>query len=319
MDGVAQAPGNVVGGTGAPLTPDGIAQAVYEGIRLCATTLRPDYYGSCAACSEAAARRGGREASVLASIIENADIGRAHAVPICQDTGSVWVCLEVGDEAIVPGNILSKVNDAVARAYADGKLRMSIVKDALFDRTNTGNNAPAFCDIGIVPGRGVKLHVLLKGGGSDNASRLVMLSPSAGEEGIIDEILRCVREKAANACPPLVIGVGVGATFDKVASLAKHALLRPVGSPASTPEAEAFEEEVLDRVNELGIGAGALGGTATALAVHLETAPCHIAALPLAINMGCCAMRSCTFVLIDEEGRTLESPVLLNPIEGKRP
>ena len=288
-----------------------VAQGVYEGIRLCATTLRSDYYDACSRCLTQHGSDSSREASVLSSLIENADIGRADAVPICQDTGSVWVCLEVGEEELIPGNVFSQVNDAVARAYTEGKLRMSILVDALFDRANTGNNTPAFCDIDIVPGRGMRLHVLLKGGGSDNASRLVMLPPSAGEEGIIEEVLSCVREKAANACPPLVIGIGVGATFDKVASLAKHALLRPVGSPAASSQAATFEKKVLDAVNALGIGAGALGGETTAVAVHLNTAPCHIAALPLAINMGCCAMRSCTFQLIDGNGRVLDHPLLL--------
>ena len=149
-----------------------------------------------------------------------------------------------------------------------------------------------------MPGTSATLHVLLKGGGSDNASRVVMLPPGAGANGVRKVVLDCVREKAANACPPLVIGLGVGATFDKVAGLAKHALLREVGGPAASAEAAAFEEELLAEVNALGIGPAALGGTPTALAVHLETAPCHIAALPVAVNMGCCAMRSASVKLV---------------------
>ena len=156
-------------------------------------------------------------------------------VPICQDTGTCWVRLEVGEELLIPGNILSGVNDAVARAYTDGRLRMSVVADALLDRTNTGDNTPAFAEIALRPGHGATLHVLLKGGGSDNASRVVMLAPGAGWEGVKKVVLDCVREKAANACPPLIVGVGVGATFDKVAGLAKHALLREVGTPAARP------------------------------------------------------------------------------------
>lgn len=296
------------------IDPDTVSRAVYEGIRHCAVTLRADFLRACEAAAAAAQAdpRRAREASVLASIVDNARIGACEGAPICQDTGSVWVCLEAGEQTLVPGDAFAGVNAAVARAYEEGALRMSILRDALLDRVNTGDNAPAFCDVDLVAGKGARLHVLLKGGGSDNASRVVMLPPSAGEEGVIAEVVRCVREKAANACPPLVIGVGVGATFDKVASLAKHALLRPVGTRAASREAARFEERLLQAVNATGIGAGALGGDACALAVHLRTAPCHIAALPLAINMGCCAMRSCTFELIDEEGHALESPRLLS-------
>lgn len=274
-----------------------VGQAVYDAIRSCATALRPDYR---AALEKAQAElpADARAAGVIDRILEHARIGETDGVPICQDTGSVWVCLEVGEDVAVPGNIFSQVNDAVARAYTDGRLRMSLVRDALFDRANTGNNTPAFCELKLAPGAGATLQVLLKGGGSDNASRVVMLAPGAGAEGVRRAVLDCVREKAANACPPLVIGLGVGATFDKVAGLAKHALLREVGSPAQSEAAAAFEAELLSEVNALGIGPGALGGAPTALAVHLETAPCHIAALPVAINMGCCAMRSASISLV---------------------
>ncbi len=206
----------------------------------------------------------------------------------------------MGEELCIPGNVFSRVDDAVARAYADGKLRMSVLADAAFNRVNTKTNTPAFCEIKLVEGAGATLHVLLKGGGSDNASRVVMLAPGAGLAGVRDVVLECVREKAANACPPLLVGVGIGATFDKVAGLAKHALLRPVGSPAASEEHAALEAELLDAVNALGIGPAALGGTPTALGVHVETAPCHIAALPVAVNMGCCAMRSTSIDLLEK-------------------
>ena len=279
------------------LDAEAVGEAVYDAIRQCAITLRPDFRKAVEAAREAAAPES-REAGVLDRILENARIGATDGVPICQDTGSVWVCLEVGESLAVPGNIFSRVNDAVARAYTDGRLRMSLVRNALFDRANTGDNTPAFCELKLVPGAGAVLHVLLKGGGSDNASRVVMLPPGAGAAGVRSVVLDCVREKAANACPPLVIGLGVGATFDKVAGLAKHALLREVGSSAASAEAAAFEEELLAEVNALGIGPAALGGAPTALAVHLETAPCHIAALPVAVNMGCCAMRSASVQLV---------------------
>lgn len=279
------------------LDAETVGEAVYDAIRQCAVTLRPDFRKAVEAAREEAAPES-REAGVLDRILENARIGATDGVPICQDTGSVWVCLEVGESLAVPGNIFSRVNDAVARAYTDGRLRMSLVRDALFDRANTGDNTPAFCELKLVPGDSATLHVLLKGGGSDNASRVVMLPPGAGANGVRKVVLDCVREKAANACPPLVIGLGVGATFDKVAGLAKHALLREVGSSAASAEAAAFEEELLAEVNALGIGPAALGGAPTALAVHLETAPCHIAALPVAVNMGCCAMRSASVKLV---------------------
>ncbi len=279
------------------LDAETVGEAVYDAIRQCAVTLRPDFRKAVEAAREEAAPES-REAGVLDRILENARIGATDGVPICQDTGSVWVCLEVGESLAVPGNIFSRVNDAVARAYTDGRLRMSLVRDALFDRANTGDNTPAFCELKLVPGDSATLHVLLKGGGSDNASRVVMLPPGAGADSVRRVVLDCVREKAANACPPLVIGLGVGATFDKVAGLAKHALLREVGGPAASAEAAAFEEELLAEVNALGIGPAALGGAPTALAVHLETAPCHIAALPVAVNMGCCAMRSASVQLV---------------------
>ena len=279
------------------LDAETVGEAVYDAIRQCAVTLRPDFRKAVEAAREEAAPES-REAGVLDRILENARIGATDGVPICQDTGSVWVCLEVGESLAVPGNIFSRVNDAVARAYTDGRLRMSLVRDALFDRANTGDNTPAFCELKLVPGDSATLHVLLKGGGSDNASRVVMLPPGAGADSVRRVVLDCVREKAANACPPLVIGLGVGATFDKVAGLAKHALLREVGSSAASAEAAAFEEELLAEVNALGIGPAALGGAPTALAVHLETAPGHIAALPVAVNMGCCAMRSASVQLV---------------------
>ena len=279
------------------LTADAVADAVYRAVRRCATHLRPDVLAAMQAAREDETQP--RAQSVLDCQLENARIGQEDGVPICQDTGTCWVRLEVGEELLIPGNILSGVNEAVARAYTDGRLRMSVVADALLDRTNTGDNTPAFAEIALRPGHGATLHVLLKGGGSDNASRVVMLAPGAGWEGVKKVVLDCVREKAANACPPLIVGVGVGATFDKVAGLAKHALLREVGAPAASPQAAEREGELLSAINATGIGPAALGGGATALAVHLETAPCHIAALPVAVNMGCSAMRSASIELID--------------------
>ena len=238
-----------------------------------------------------------RAAEALRLLVENARIAHEDRVAICQDTGSVWVCLEAGPDVAVAGDALAGVNDAVADVYTSCNLRKSLVRDALFDRANTGDNTPAFCEVSLVDEPGARLHIMCKGGGSDNASRVVMLTPSAGRQGIVDAVLACVREKAANACPPLVIGVGVGATFDTVGHLAKRALMRPLDIVTQDPEIAAFERELLDAVNATGIGAAALGGKTTALGVRVETAPCHIAALPLAINMGCSATRRGTYEL----------------------
>lgn len=275
------------------VSPDTVAQAVKGLIIDLACVLPSDIERGLKSARDAEADERGK--SVLAMLCENAEIAASDRVPTCQDTGSVWVSLEIGPDVYVSGDVFSGVDEAVSAAYHEGRLRLSIVRDALFDRTNTQTNAPAFCDIHPIGEAGVaRLSVMLKGGGSDNASRVVMLPPGAGRAAIIDEVLSCVKEKGANACPPLVIGIGVGSTFDKVAGLAKHALLRPLDVPAKDADHQAFEEELLGLVNATGVGPGGLGGTQTALAVHVETAPCHIAALPLAINMGCSAMRRAT-------------------------
>lgn len=235
---------------------------------------------------------------VLDQLVLNAQIANEDHVPICQDTGTVWCCLEVGPDIGLNANVFSKVNQSVAAGFINSRLRKSVVRDALFDRTNTGDNTPAFCELRLVDEPGVaRLHIMLKGGGSDNASRVVMLTPNAGKQGVIDTVLACVEEKAANACPPLVVGVGVGTTFDKVAGLAKLALMRPLDVPAPDPQVAAFEQELHEAINATGIGAGALGGDTTALGVRVKTAPCHIAALPVAVNMGCSAMRRLTVEL----------------------
>lgn len=238
-----------------------------------------------------------RAAEALRLLVENARIAREDRVAICQDTGSVWVCLEFGPDVQVAGDVFALADEAVASAFVENCLRKSLVRDALFDRANTGDNTPAFCELHASGKPGARLHVMCKGGGSDNASRVVMLTPGAGRLGVFDAVLACVREKAANACPPLVIGVGIGSTFDKVAGLAKMALMRPLGQEAPNADVAAFEAELLEAVNATGIGAAALGGATTALGVRVNTAPCHIAALPLAVNMGCSAMRRGTYEL----------------------
>ncbi|MBQ9690623.1 MAG: fumarate hydratase [Eggerthellaceae bacterium] len=278
------------------LTHTQIARVVEENIFSLATRVPEDVLQAFQQAQQSEPRTS-RGAFVLDQLLENAHIAQVDGVPLCQDTGSVWISLEVGPDTVVPGDIFSGVNDAVAQAYREHNLRKSIVKDALFNRENTQDNTPAFCDIKISEKPGARLHIMLKGGGSDNASRVVMLAPSAGKQGIIDEVLACVKQKAANACPPLVIGIGVGSTFDHVGLLAKEALLRPVGSIHPNEDVAQFEQELLEKVNATGLGPGALGGINLALAVHVNTAPCHIAALPLAINMGCSALRRTTIEL----------------------
>jgi len=277
------------------LTSAQIADAVRRAIPQAATSLRPDALVALRAAAEA--ERSPRGRAVLGQLLENASLAEADAMPLCQDTGTVWVRVEPGADECVPGDLQAAIDAAVADAYRDAGLRMSVVRDALFDRTNTADNTPAFVDIAFgvrTQTTGATVHVMLKGGGSDNASRVVMLPPGAGIEGVRRVVLDCVAEKATGACPPLLVGVGVGATFDKVGGLAKKALLRGIGSLNPDPQAAALEADLLDLVNATGIGPAGLGGDVTALAVHVATAPCHIAALPVAVNMGCSAIRSAT-------------------------
>ena len=269
-----------------------IGAAVYEGIVRAATTLRPD---ARAALLDARDReRSPRGQAVLGQLIENAEVAATDRVPLCQDTGSVWVLLEVGAYESLRGDVPGIIDGAVASAYADARLRTSIARDALLDRANTGDNTPAFIDVSFRPGTGVTVHVMLKGGGSDNASALRMLAPGEGEDGIVRFVTETVGRSGAAACPPVLVGVGIGATFDKVGGLAKKALLREIGSVHPDPEVARLEARLQAEVDALGIGPGGFGGTVTALGVHVVTAPCHIASLPVAVNVGCSAVRSAT-------------------------
>lgn len=274
------------------LTAAMIGEAVREAIPRTACSLRPDVAEALSAA--AAIERSERGRRVLEQLVANACIADFESVPLCQDTGTVWVRVELGSEETLTGNVQTEVNAAVSEAYRSGGLRMSLVRDGLLDRTNTGDNTPAFIDIAWRPGTGATVHVMLKGGGSDNASRIEMLAPDAGFEGVKRVVLEAVEARATGACPPLLVGVGVGSTFDKVGGLAKRALLRQIGMMPMDDRVGALEAELLEAVNATGIGPAGLGGDTTALAVHLVTGPCHIAALPVAVNMGCCAVRSAT-------------------------
>lgn len=239
----------------------------------------------------------GREKKVLELLLENEKEAYTNRVPLCQDTGMAVVKLEIGQEVILTeGFIADAVNDAVRRAYRDSYLRLSVVDDPLFERINTKDNTPALISYEIVGGEDVKVYCMAKGFGSENASRLIMLNPSDGVEGIKREVLNCVREKGANACPPLSIGIGIGGSFDKVAYLAKKALLREEEYNGDE-RYRKLEIELKDMINELGIGPAGLKGNNTCLSVKIEYYPTHIAGLPFAINVNCHAVRKAVFVI----------------------
>jgi len=227
---------------------------------------------------------------ILEQLIENATIAKEEKIAICQDTGFAVCFVEIGDEVkISGGNLVEAINEGVRQGYREGYLRKSICHP--FTRKNTGDNTPAVVHLDMVPGDQLKIIVAPKGGGSENMSRVTMLKPSDGIEGIKRFVVECVRASGANPCPPLVVGVGIGGTFEKAALIAKKALLRPVGSKNADPELAALEEELLLEINDLGIGPQGLGGRTTALAVHVNMHPCHIASLPVAVNINCHASR----------------------------
>lgn len=228
---------------------------------------------------------------VLNQLIENASIATTERVPMCQDTGVVVFIVELGQDChITGGNLYDAINEGVRRGYKDGYLRSSIVGHPL-ERKNTGDNTPAVIHLELAPGDELKIHMTAKGGGSENMSTLKMLKPSDGLEGIKNFILETVRIAGPNACPPLVVGVGIGGSFEKCAYLAKKSLFRPVGHRNERPEIAALEEEMIQEINKLGIGPQGMGGRITALDVKIEIFACHIAALPVAVNLNCHASR----------------------------
>lgn len=225
--------------------------------------------------------------SVMMQIVENYTIAETENVPMCQDTGVALVFLEIGQEVrLVGGDLNEAVNRGVAKGYTEGYLRMSMLNDPI-KRVNTKNNTPAMIYIDIVSGDKMKIKVDCKGGGSENMSALKMLPPSAGWEGAKRFIVETVANAGPNACPPLLVGVGIGGNFDKVALLAKRSLLRHVGEPNPDPEWAAREQELMEEINKLGVGPMGLGGTQTAFGVHIEVMGCHITALPVAVNIEC--------------------------------
>ena len=228
--------------------------------------------------------------------MENYTIAREKAQPICQDTGVACVFLKIGQDVHLTGNLEDAINEGVRQGYAEGYLRKSVVRDPL-DRVNTGDNTPAMIYYELVPGDTLEITVAPKGFGSENMSAIKMLRPSDGEQGVKDFVLQVVEAAGPNPCPPIVVGVGIGGTFDKAAYLAKKALMRSVDVPNPKPYYANLEKELLEKINALGIGPQGFGGKTTALAVNIEEFPTHIAGLPVAVNINCHVTRHKTEVL----------------------
>ena len=234
---------------------------------------------------------------ILSSLVENMEIAKNDRIPICQDTGMAVFFVELGQDLHIEGMALSDaINEGVRRGYTEGYLRKSVVRDPL-DRVNTGDNTPAIIHYDIVPGEELKITIAPKGFGSGNMSKVYMLKPADGEEGIKASVLDAVKNAGPNACPPLVVGVGLGGDFELVTKLAKKALKREAGSRNPSAHIARLEEELLAMINETGIGPGGLGGQTTALALNIETYPTHIAGMPLAVNMCCHVNRHKSVVL----------------------
>ena len=228
---------------------------------------------------------------ILNQILENAKIAGSEKMPLCQDTGLAAVFVELGQNVnVVGGDFEEAVQEGIRQGYGDGFLRKSMVEDPL-RRKNTGDNTPGVISTRIVPGDKIKITILPKGGGSENMSAIKMLKPSDGETGVKDFVVDTIRIAGGNPCPPIIVGIGIGGSFDKCAYLAKKSLLRDVGSVHPDPYYASMEKELFERINDLGIGPQGLGGRTTALAVHIETHPCHIASLPVAVNTQCHSAR----------------------------
>lgn len=238
----------------------------------------------------------GRE--ILAQITENIDIACKEKLPICQDTGVAVLFVELGqDVCLVGGNFTDAINEGVRRGYTDGYLRKSIVDDPAGARVNTKDNTPAIIHLDLVPGDKIKLTIAPKGGGSENMSTVKMMKPAEGLEGIKKFVVDWVHQAGGNPCPPVIVGIGIGGNFEHVAYLAKKALLRDIGSHNPNKRYADAEQEILDAINKTGVGPMGLGGRVTALAVMIETHPCHIASMPVAININCHAARHKTVIL----------------------
>lgn len=230
---------------------------------------------------------------ILSDLEENLKIAKEDSIPICQDTGMAVVFVEVGQDVKVKGSLTDAINEGVRQGYMEGYLRKSVVSDPI-ERVNTNDNTPAVIHYDIVEGDQIKITIAPKGFGSENMSKIVMLKPADGIEGVKEVVLNAVKEAGPNACPPMVVGVGIGGTFEKCAYLAKKALARSIDSKNENEIYADLEEELLEKINKIGIGPGGLGGTQTALGVNVETYPTHIAGLPVAVNICCHVNRHVT-------------------------
>lgn len=238
----------------------------------------------CAACKS---ETNGLGRDIMCDLVKNIDAAKELDIPVCQDTGMAVVFLEIGQDVhIVGGSLTDAVNSGVARGYTDGLLRKSVVADPL-NRVNTDDNTPAVLHVSIVEGDSIKVTVAPKGFGSENMSKVAMLTPAAGRDGVVKAVLDIVRQAGSNPCPPMVIGVGIGGDFEQAAMLSKKALCRDLNTCNLNPFYAELEKELLERVNELGIGPQGFGGDTTALGLNIEYAPTHIAGLPVAVNIGC--------------------------------
>ena len=236
--------------------------------------------------------------SLLESCIENARIAQSGKSPLCQDTGFAVYFVEMGNMVHVDGgSVVDAINEGTAAGYTEGYLRASIVEDPLFKRENTRDNTPAVVHVSIVFGEDLKITLAPKGGGSENMGGIAMLKPADGVKGVVDFVVKTVVSAGGNPCPPVIVGVGIGGTMEMAALLAKKALLRNVGSFNPDPDYGNLESTILDSINASGVGPQGLGGSTTALAVHIEHFPCHIASLPVAVNLNCHAARHCTRML----------------------
>jgi fumarate hydratase subunit alpha len=274
---------------------DSVRKRVYEAALEMAIRLPDDIR---AALTAAIDRETGPGRGVLEMIRDNLQAADRTGLPMCQDTGLIVVWVEVGEERTLAG-LRATIEQALADAVRDGRWRASVVAEPLRERANTGTNLPALFHWDIVPGRGLTIHLMAKGFGSENKSRLVMLSPTAGRQAVIDAVVETVCLAGGSSCPPEVVGVGIGGTSDHATWLAKRSLFRTLGQPHTDPFYAELERDLLKAVNDTGVGPGGFGGLVTALAVHVEASPTHIAGLPLAVNLNCWASRRATLHIED--------------------
>ncbi len=282
-----------------------IAGSVCELASDCCINLSADTLDALKAAHERETHNGAKE--ILASLIENAEIAKDKKIPICQDTGLAVVFIDIGSEvAVTPPSdnpsaaLIDAVNEGVAAGYEKALLRKSVVAEPLKDRHNTGTNTPAVVHPRIVPGDEIEITLMAKGGGCENKSQFRMFNPTDDEQAVLEWVTEVVRQAGANACPPLVVGVGIGGSFEQCCLLSKRSLLRPLGQPHKDKFYAELESRLLEKINSTGIGPQGLGGDTTALAVKIETAPCHIASLPVAVNIECHAHRHKSIVLRPE-------------------